>query len=202
MRSLCLALLLSLLAWGADIYQIETQRLASLMHWKPGDVVADIGAGGGEMSIDAAEQVGPTGHVYTTELDDKKLQQLKKQIADRHLKNVTAVKAGPVETNLLADCCDDIFMRRVYHHFTKPASTDSSIFQALKPGGYLAVIDFEPKPGLPPVAGVPSNRGGHGIPEQVLINELKTAGFQIVTTDEKWPDSDYLVLAQKPVSAQ
>ena len=197
MRRILIGLAFGLLAW-AGVYETEIAKLASVMHWKAGDVVADVGAGGGEMSFDAAARVGPTGRVYTTEIDSKKLAQLKDEIAKRHLENVTAVQAAEIETKLPAACCNDIFIRRVYHHFTHPAETDLSLLHALKPGGYLGIIDFPPRKGLEPVQGVPANRGGHGIPKDVLLSELRAAGFQIVQTENGWPEDDYFVLARKP----
>src|SRR6185437_13131872 len=181
-----------------DKYQDETARLASLMHWTKGDVIADIGAGEGQMSFDAAKRVGPTGHVYTTELDDHKLANLKNETAQNHIQNVTVLKAGTEDTNLPANCCNSIFMRRVYHHFTHPKAIDAALFRDLKAGGMLAVIDFPPSKWLPAVPGVPANRGGHGIPEKVMTGELKAAGFEIVSVQRGWPENDYFVLARKP----
>ena len=200
--SLALALL-PLLLLALDEYSREASKLASLMNWKPGEVIAEIGAGEGQMSFFAASRVGASGHVYTTELDREKLAHLKEEVNHRKLPNVTVVQAGPVATNLGANCCDAIFMRRVYHHFKEPAKTDAEIFNDLKPGGLLAVIDFTPKPGLPPVEGAPKNHGGHGIPKQVLEQELTSAGFEIVNEPRDWPGSgDYCVIARKPPAAQ
>lgn len=181
-----------------DKYQNETARLASLMHWSKGDVIAEIGAGEGQMSFDAAKRVGPTGHVYATELDEDKLANLKKDVAHDHAQNVTILKAGTEDTNLPENCCNSIFMRRVYHHFTDPKAIDAALLRDLKPGGMLALIDFPPTRGLPAVYGVPPNRGGHGIPEKVMADELKAAGFEIVSVQRGWPEDDYFVLARKP----
>jgi ubiquinone/menaquinone biosynthesis C-methylase UbiE len=181
-----------------DKYQDEAARLASLMHWASGDVIAEIGAGEGQMSFDAAKRVGPTGHVYATELDDHKLANLKNEVAQNHVQNVTILKAGTEDTNLQANCCNSIFMRRVYHHFTHPKAIDAALFRDLKPDGMLALIDFPPNKWLPAVAGVPANRGGHGIPENVMTDELKAAGFEIVSVQRGWPENDYFVLARKP----
>jgi predicted methyltransferase len=58
-----------------------------------------------------------------------------------------ALTYGETGTNLPEGCCDSIVMRLVYHHLTKPAEIDASLFRSLKPGGLLAVIDEEPPPG-------------------------------------------------------
>ena len=181
--------------------QKEADKLATLLNWKPGAVVAEIGAGDGGLTLAAAERVGPTGRVYTTELDPAKVAKLESLADAQKAHNITVVKAGEAETNLPRECCDSIFMRRVYHHFTQPEKEDASLFQSLKPGGLLAVIDFPPGkgPGNPePVKGVPKNRGGHGMPKQLLIDELSAAGFQALTTPVEWEGEDYCVVFQKP----
>jgi predicted methyltransferase len=204
-RHLALTLLFGALALaachGQEQDQKEADRLATLLNWKPGSVVAEIGAGEGGLTLAAAQRVGPTGRVYTTELDPKKLAQLESLAAAQRAHNIIVVKAGEAETNLPRECCDSIFMRRVYHHLTQPAKEDASLFQSLKPGGLLAVIDFPPGEGhgdLKPPKGVPKNRGGHGMPKQLLIDELRAAGFQAVTTPSDWPGEDYCVIFRKP----
>jgi predicted RNA methylase len=47
----------------------EIDRLATMMQWKSGFVVADIGAGDGRYSFAAAQHVGPAGKVFATEID-------------------------------------------------------------------------------------------------------------------------------------
>src|SRR5437016_1392853 len=61
-------------------------------------------------------------------------------------------------------------------------------------GGRLAIIDFAPRAGLEPVEGVPSNRGGHGIPQKIVIEELSAAGLQVEKIVDDWPEDSYCVL--------
>lgn len=102
-------------------------------------------------------------------------------------KNITAVQAAEAGTNLTPACCDSIFMRLVYHHLTKPAEVDASLFRSLKPGGRLAVIDQEPAEGSSVPEGVPANRVGHGIPQDILKSELIAAGFELEAAQNDWP---------------
>jgi ubiquinone/menaquinone biosynthesis C-methylase UbiE len=175
----------------------EIKRLAAVMEWKPGTIVADIGAGDGQYAFAAAEIVGPSGKVFATEIDQDKLTKLRSQVAARHLTNVIILESKDADTNLPPECCDAIFLRRVYHHLTKPAEFDTALMRSLKPGGRLAIIEFPPRSGLDPVEGVPANRGGHGIPKDVAIEELTAAGFHIKTTLNTWPQGDYLLLFEK-----
>lgn len=186
-----------------DTWHQESARLASLLKWHDGSVVADVGAGKGQLTVAAAERIAPSGKIYSTELDSQEVDALKQLAASQ--KNIIVVQAAEASTNLPANCCDSIFMRLVYHHLTKPAEIDASLFQALKPGGRLAVIDENPGKGslIPP--GVPKNRVGHGIPQKILISELTAAGFKVETIDNNWLGGDayhqmYCVVFLKPTS--
>src|SRR5579859_2904303 len=66
----------------------EIKRLAALMQWRPGAVVADIGAGDGRWAFAAAQSVGAAGKVFATEIDKEKLAKLRDDVAKRHLQNV------------------------------------------------------------------------------------------------------------------
>jgi ubiquinone/menaquinone biosynthesis C-methylase UbiE len=175
----------------------EVKRLAALMEWKPGTIAADIGAGDGQYTFAAVERVGAAGKVFATEIDAKKLAELRGEVAKRKLENVIVVESKEADTNLPAGCCDAIFLRRVYHHLTKPVEFDANLVRSLKPGGRLAIIDFAPRAGLEPVEGVPSNRGGHGIPQKIVIEELSAAGLQVEKIVNDWPENSYCVLFVK-----
>ena len=195
---LCLSIILTGLLHRANAdASDEMKRLAALMDWKPGTIVADIGAGDGRFAFAAAQLIGPSGKVFATEIDQEKLAALRSDVTKRHVTNVVVLDSKEAETNLPVECCDAIFLRRVYHHLTKPAEFDQSLVRSLKPGARLAIIDFPPRSGLAAVEGVPANRGGHGIPQKIVIEELTSAGLQLAKTVNDWPADDYLVLFVK-----
>jgi ubiquinone/menaquinone biosynthesis C-methylase UbiE len=186
---------------AAAISDGEIQRLEKVMNWKAGQVIADVGAGEGEIGFAAATAVGESGKVYLTELDEDKVAALQRAASRRKLKNVLILAAAEKETKLPDNCCDAIILRRVYHHFTAPNEMDASLMRSLRPGALLAVIEFAPRKSLSasdPVKGVPSNRGGHGIPKQILMEELIGAGFKLDKTIDDWPDDGYCMLVRKP----
>lgn len=178
----------------------EISRLSQVMGWKAGQTIADVGAGAGEIGFAATAVVGDTGRVYLTELDEEKRKALEKEVQRRQLKNAVVVQAAEKETKLPDNCCDGIILRRVYHHLTAPVEMDASLLRSLKPGGELAVIDFPPRKWLSefePVKGVPANRGGHGIPQKILIEELTAAGFKVEKVLDDWPEESYCVILRK-----
>ncbi len=186
--------------WSGDP-DAEVTRLLGMLSLHAGMTVAEVGAGSGRMSILMAQQLGPAGRVFSTELDSKDLERIRQAAAKAGAQNVTVIQAAEKETKLAAQCCDAIFMRKVYHHFSDPAAMNSSLFQALRPGGRLAVIDFAPRPWLfwlPRVKGAPDNRGGHGIAPALLIQELTAAGFAVERQIDDWPGFNYCVVARKP----
>ena len=175
----------------------EISRLAEEMQWKPGMTIADIGAGDGSYSFAAEKIVGTSGHVYATEIDAAKLAELRDKVDKQRLTNVTVVESAADDTRLPNVCCDAIFLRRVYHHITAPEDFDKNLLRSLKPGARLAIIDFAPDNSLPPVEGVPANRGGHGIPQKIMVAELTAAGFHVEKTIDHWSGNDYCVIFRK-----
>jgi ubiquinone/menaquinone biosynthesis C-methylase UbiE len=175
----------------------EIPKLATLMEWKPGTVVADIGAGDGSYAFAAVEHVGATGKVFATEIDEEKLKALRAEVKKRDLQNVIVIESAEATTSLPEACCDAIFLRRVYHHLTKPLEFDASLLRSLKPGGKLAIIDFPPHPEYGKVKGVPKDREDHGIQQKILIDELAGAGFQMEKIVDDWPANNYCVLFYK-----
>ena len=196
---------LAAFGWGSKAAELD--KLAPLMDLKPGSVVAEIGAGNGAVTVAAAERVGPSGHVYSNEIDQGNLAKIRKRVAKAGLGNVTVIEAKPDDTGLPEGCCDAVFMIGVYHHITEPMQTDGSIFRALRPGGRLVIVDFRPNAWLwlwKP-KGVPANRGGHGIPPEVMAGELTQTGFVPERTIEHWGSSwfmsRYCLVYRKPGAA-
>ena len=85
----------------------------------------------------------------------------------------------------------------LHHHLTQPQDFDRNLVRSLKPGGQLAVIDFPPSPNSELVEGVPKNRGGHGIPEKVMVGELTSTGLQVEKFIDDWSERDYCVIFVK-----
>ena len=181
----------------------EAPKLAEVLALKPGMVVADVGAGGGATSVAMAKWLGSNGRVYATDIGDVQLAEIRALVAQEGASNVVVVKSDASSTNLPGECCHAIFLRDVYHHVTRPQDVNASLLASLKPGGRLAIMDFPPDPGSAVPAGVPADRGGHGVTASIIVAELTRAGFRHVTTMTRWPPDDdrsrlYLVMFEKP----
>ena len=179
----------------------ERDRIAQVLEIKEGAVVADVGAGDGDWTIDLARRVGETGRVFSTEIGPEQLRNIEAVVAEAGLKNVTLIEGTGTSTNLPDQCCDAILLRIVYHHFTAPNDMNQSMFASLRPGGLILVIDFQPgAPNAPThtLPGVPEQRGGHGTPKDQMIEEMTANGFELVRRIEDWSDREYGILFRRP----
>jgi SAM-dependent methyltransferase len=163
----------------------EAGGIADAIGAETGMRIADVGAGDGRWAEDLAVRVGRTGHVYATEIRDADVREIQRRMRKAGLENVTAILGDTDAANLPERCCDAILLRLVYHHFTDPEGMRESLRNALRPGGVIAIIEFEPRGSLPEVSGVP-DRGGHGIAAETLIDEMSSDGFEIVERYETW----------------
>jgi len=181
--------------------EAEVPRLAELLSVQRGATVADVGAGFGAMSIVMAKWLGPQGRVLATDVAARQLAEIRDYAKREGVNTITVIESAAASSNLPAGCCDAIFIRDVYHHLTATEPFNRTLRAALKPGGRLAIIDFQPDPGSKLSAGVNPNRGGHGIPRQLVIDELTAAGFVHERTIERWPEpqgQSFLVLFRTP----
>jgi ubiquinone/menaquinone biosynthesis C-methylase UbiE len=170
--------------WLRAQSRAEIERLQEVLEVRAGMRLAEIGAGAGTFTVAMAREVGPDGHIWSTELDANRLRQIREAVAAAGLDNVTVLEAAVDSSNLPEACCDAIFMRDVYHHFTAAAPILASIVRALRPGGRLAIIDFPP-------------RTRHGITPEDLKAQVTAAGFEVVLEEDDWPGRNYLVLFRK-----
>jgi SAM-dependent methyltransferase len=187
-RRACVLVAALLAAAGASAPSLDSEetRTIAALGLRSGLRVADVGTGNGEWAERIAREVGETGHVYATEVDREKLQQVEERVKEDGLKNVTTVLGTQNDTGLPPGCCDAILLRMVYHHFTDPARMRASLRSALRRGAPLVVIDTEPQKNWRHLEGVPE-RGGHGIKEEDLVREMTADGFDVVARHHDWP---------------
>ena len=172
----------------------EVRRLIEVLALRDGMRVAEVGAGTGWLTVEIGMRVGGAGRVYSTELSPRRLDQIRAAAAAADLTNVTVVQAGERSANLPPGCCDAVFMRRVYHHFTDPSAILLDLHAALVAGGRLVIIEFAPGSFLGTVTGM-------GTDETRLVTEVTARGFEVVRVDE-WPGwGHYVAVFQKPVGS-
>lgn len=180
-----------------DEFAADAARLVTALRLHAGQTVADIGAGGGQLTVALAREIGPSGRVYATELDPDRLRDIREATDSAGLQNVSIIEAHATRTNLPERCCDALVLRRVYHHFGDPHLMNASMRQSLKPGGLLAVIDFAPDSAE---SADPSDRdtgNQHGVTSATVVRELSQAGFEVVAVEEGTRAGRYMVVVRR-----
>lgn len=197
--ALVLALLAACSPLGAQDNADDARRVIEHLQVKPGMTLAEVGAGSGELTVSLAHAVGANGRVYSNEISESRRVAIRAAVAHARLDNVTVVEGGATDANLPDACCDGIFMRDVYHHFADPGAMNRSLWRSLKPGGRLVIIDFPPRRGREAASTADRDEGtSHGVSAASIDRELREAGFEILTTDDRSSQRWFMVVGRKP----
>lgn len=166
-----------------DKFEVESrevfaarQAIVDSVALKPGDRIADIGAGTGLFVTPFAEAVGPTGRVFAIDIVPAFLQRIGDVMRASKLTNVTPVLSGEDNIRMPRASVDVAFLCDVYHHFEYPAASLASIHDAIRPGGSLVVIDFERIPGVSRDWLLDHVRAD----KQTFAQEIQDAGFELI----------------------
>ena len=121
----------------------RTDLLLEALALKPGEIVADIGAGSGYFSWRMAQRIGPAGKVYAVEIQQEFLDLLMANMKKRGVENLVQPVLGTTQNPQLPDgTVDTILLVDVYHEFDFPAEMARGMIQALKPGGRLVLVEY------------------------------------------------------------
>jgi arsenite methyltransferase len=141
---------------------------------RPGDVIWDLGAGGGYFTFPLAQATGPTGRVYAIDTDEDSLRFIRQEGAKRGglPRNVDLVLAFPQSPGLPDNSVDLIFICDTYHHITHRTSYMKALAQHVRPGGRVAIIDFKPSGWMWVL--------GHTTAKDKVREEMASAGYRLI----------------------
>lgn len=126
---------------GGYPYREKSEYVLEELDLQTGDVVADVGAGDGWWTERMAERVGPEGVIHASEVDQKKVDRMKEQLAD--LPQVKPYVCPTDGTGLPEDSCDLAFLSKTYHHLPDGIHVDywRHLHEVVKPTGRVCVIE-------------------------------------------------------------
>jgi ubiquinone/menaquinone biosynthesis C-methylase UbiE len=157
---------------------------------RPGQIVADIGAGTGVFTIPLAQATKPGGTVYAEDIDQALLDVISEKATEQGMTNVQAVLGEFGDPDLPADI-DLAFINDVLHHIKDRAAYLKTLAAYLKPGGRIAIIELIP------------GQGGHkGEPElQVSQDEatkwMADAGLKPVDQIKLFTDRWFVIYGKQ-----
>lgn len=162
------------------------------LNLKPGMIVGDVGAGTGYMSLKMAKRVGPTGKVYSEDIQPEMLRLLRQNAVKAKMTNVETVLGTESDPKLPAGQLDLILLVDVYHEFSQPQKMLRGMREALKPDGRLVLLEYRKEDPNIPI------RPEHKMSVEEVRTELGAEGFRMDQVIETLPRQHILILKKAP----
>lgn len=165
----------------------KPEEVVKRLELKPGNTIADIGAGTGYFTRLFAAAVGPEDKTIGLDIEPSMVEYMKEDAKKRGLTNYEAMVVKPDDAGLPPQSVDVIFICNTYHHIEDRVIYLKRLAGALKPNGRIVIVDFYKKP-LP----VGPQSVAHKISEEEVKKEFKQAGYRLTKSLDFLPYQYYL----------
>jgi arsenite methyltransferase len=155
-----------------DAYQKPHEVLTAL-NIKPGEIIADIGAGSGYFTFRLSHFVGDKGKVYAVDVSPEMILHINRRIREQKANNVVSLLADPDDPLLPDRSVNRFFFCDSWHHIENQTKYLALMKRMLKPGGEVVIIDFHKKE-FP--VGPPMNMK---IAREDVIKRLESNGYRL-----------------------
>jgi predicted methyltransferase len=122
---------------------LKTAEVVACLRLRPGDVVADIGAGTGAFTIPFAKAVAPSGRAIAVDIWPELLDYIKTRANAEAIANLQTVLARQDDPSLGAGEVDVAFFHDVFHNTNDREAYLRVLARYLKPGGRIAIVEQE-----------------------------------------------------------
>jgi arsenite methyltransferase len=157
--------------FNRDSWQ-QPDKVIAALNLHPGEIVADLGSGGGYFTFKLAKAVAPSGKVYAVDVDKDMIELISKRIKEESGNNVETILATPTDPRLPQTGVDLIFTVNTYHHIADRSAYFANARKYLRPGGRIAIIDLDRRAWLEGLL-------GHYTPSETIKREMEQAGYTL-----------------------
>ncbi len=169
----------------------NTDLLVESLKFKPGENVADIGAGTGYFTRRIAKRIVPGGKVFAVEIQQEMLDLLTNKMASEGITNVVPVLGTVENPKLPAASIDTILLVDVYHEFDFPFEMVESMCRALKPGGRIVFVEYRAEDEKVPIKRV------HKMSEAQVKKEMTPHPLTFAETIEVLPWQHIIIFRKR-----
>jgi ubiquinone/menaquinone biosynthesis C-methylase UbiE len=173
-----------------DTYQ-RPDQVMDVLRIAYGDVVADLGAGGGWFTVRLARRVGPKGRVYAEDVQHQMIESIKRRVEREGLTDRVITTLGTdADPGLPAGVLDAALIVDTYHEMEQPVAHLRNLARSLKPEGRIGIIGFTTEGGGP---GPPMNER---VDPQRVIKDAEDAGLRL-SSRERFLRYQYMLVFEK-----
>jgi ubiquinone/menaquinone biosynthesis C-methylase UbiE len=148
--------------------RLQIDRVMDILGVTPGKTVADIGAGSGWFTVQAARRVGDAGTVYAVDINPESIRYVNERAQKEKLSNVRTILGKPDDPLLPPGAVDAVLLLKTYHEVAEPVALLRKLRGALRPGARVGIIDRD------------GNGEDHGVNRDVVLREATKAGYRLV----------------------
>ena len=178
---------------GRRLGSLEIDEVVSCMGIRPGDVIADVGAGTGVFSVSLARATGPTGTVLAVEVDPGFLPMIAQKGVDGGVANIQTVLGEFTDPKLPRSDIDVAFFHDVIHHIEGRQAYLQATARYMGPGSRVVVVDYHgDRPGAPH-SGQPELL----ITQQQVTEWMRVAGFDLTQEFDQFDDKFFVVFTKR-----
>lgn len=162
--------------------RLEINRVMDTLGISPGKSVADIGAGSGFFTVLAAQRVGDKGLVYAEDINPEAIHYIAARLKKGGLHNVKTILGKP-DNPLLPAPVDAVLLLKTYHEVAQPIALFRNLRPSLAKDARVGVIDRN------------GDGANHGVARDVVIREMKEAGYKLIQQEDYKKDGmDYFLV--------
>ena len=158
---------------------------------RPGEVVADLGAGSGYFTFRMAPKVGKTGKILAVEIQEAMLNTLRARATEMKATNVEVVQGSEIDPHLPVAGVNLVLVVDVYHELAYPFEVMTKVREALKPEGRVVFVEYRKEDPAVRIKEV------HKMSVKQLEKEMNAVGLVRVRTVETLP-LQHIVIFAKP----
>ena len=169
---------------------------------KDGNVVVDLGSGVGYFALKLSPVVGKHGSVVAVDILKEPLLFLSIRAFLRNQRNLHTIHGQPDNPRLQTGSADAVLIANTYHEFTQAKPMLDHVFQSLKSGGRLVILDHELRSARTESREIGTQH--HEVAADLVEAETRRAGFEIISHQDRFIDRPndehvwWLIVAQRP----